>query len=114
MKISDQIDVVPGNLDGEVIKLNDAHLMTLKDLDEALTTALGTLKTDSSGMKYVIFKDLQNEDKDWYLVYDLITHAINNEEMDDEYFTKRASGMYVYNFSYVVKRYIYFYNSFFY
>ena len=92
MKISDQVDVVPGNLDGEVIKLKDTHLTTLKDLDAALATALGTLKTDSSAMKYVIFKDLQNEDKQWYIVYDLVNHAINNEETDDEYFTKRATG----------------------
>ena len=85
---------VPDNLDSVVIKLNKTHLTILNDLDTALTTALATLKKDDTEneRKYVIFKDLQNEDKGWYLVYDLITHAINNEEMDDKYFTKRASG----------------------
>ena len=86
---------IPENLDS-VIKLNETHLTTLSDLHTALTTALRKLKyiddTDGSGKKYVILKDLQNEDKGWYLIYDLISHAINHEEMDDDYFTKRAAG----------------------
>ena len=83
---------VPDNLDSVIIKLNKTHVTILNDLDTALATALRTLKTDVSGRKYVIFKDLQNEDKSWYLVYDLIHHTIHNEEMDDEYFMKRSTG----------------------
>ena len=82
---------VPENLNSH-IKLNETQLTILYDLDTALSTALRTLKTDASGRKYVIFKDLQNEDKSWYLVYDLIHHTIHNEEMDDEYFMKRSTG----------------------
>ena len=86
---------VPDNLDSVIIKLNKTHVTILNDLDTALATALRTLKTDASGRKYVIFKDLQNEDKSWCLVYDLIHHTIHNEEMDNEYFTKRSTGMHL-------------------
>ena len=79
-------------LENSVIKLNETHLTILKDLDTALTNALETLQFDESNKKYVVLKDLQNEDKGWYLVYDLIHYGISNEEMRDEYLTKRAAG----------------------
>ena len=47
---------------------------------------------DDSSKKYIIFKDLQNEENDWYLVYDLIHHAIKKEEMDDKYIIASATG----------------------
>ena len=64
----------------------------MKDTDKALTNALETLQMDDSSKKYIIFKDLQNEENDWYLVYDLIHHAIKKEEMDDKYIIASATG----------------------
>ena len=89
MKVPDQ----DADLDSVIIKLNETHLTIMNDLDIALTKALTTLKTeDSSGNQYVIFKDLQNDEKSFHLVCDLIHNVINNEEMNDEYFTKRSAS----------------------